>query len=117
MDTLNPMNVYAIWVDLIDGREDLQFAKAIEKYLNHFKDQGLAESWTLERRKLGFGPAEMGEFQIRILTKDLDTLDKMFRQAATRSGEIEMMHSDVYRRVKNFKAALYRSFPDEVRKS
>ena len=111
------MNVYAIWVDLIDGREDLEFAKAIERYLDHFKDQGLAESWTLERRKLGFGPAEFGEFQIRILTKDLDTLDKMFSQAATRSGEIETLHSNLYKRVKNFKAALYRTFPDDVRKS
>jgi hypothetical protein len=111
------MNVYAIWVDLIDGREDLEFAKAIERYLNHFKALGLAESWTLERRKLGFSPDGFGEFHIRILTKDLDSLDKMFYQAAERTGEIESMHSDVYRRVKNFKAALYRTFPDEVRKS
>lgn len=111
------MNVYAIWVDLIDGREDLEFAKAIERYLNHFKALGFAESWTLERRKLGFSPDGFGEFHIRILTKDLGTLDKMFYQAAERTGEVETMHSDVYRRVKNFKAALYRTFPDEVRKS
>ena len=111
------MNVYAIWVDLIDGREDLEFADAIENYLNHFKALGLAESWTLERRKLGFAPDGFGEFHIRILTKDLESLDKMFNQAATRSGDVEAMHSNVYRRVKNFKAALYRTFPDEVRKS
>ncbi len=109
------MNVYAIWVDLVDGREDLEFARAIERYLNHFKDLGFAESWTLERRKLGFSPDGFGEFHIRILTKDLDTLDKMFYQAANRSGEVETMHRDVYSRVKNFKAALYRSFPDDVR--
>jgi hypothetical protein len=110
------VNVYAIWIDLVDGHRDLEFAGAIERYLNHFRSQGFAESWTLERRKLGFGPDGFGEFHIRILTKDLDTLDKMFHQAAARSGDVETMHSDVYSRVKNFKAALYRTFPDEVRK-
>ena len=109
------MNVYAIWVDLIDSHEDIEFAKAIERYLGHFMAQGFVESWTLERRKLGFSPDGMGEFHIRILTKDLDTLDKMFYQAAKRSGDVQTLHSDVYKRVKNFKAALYRTFPDGER--
>ena len=109
------MNVYAIWVDLIDSHDDLEFAKAIERYLNHFKNQGFAESWTLERRKLGFSPDGFGEFHVRILTKDLDTLDKMFYSAASRRGDVQKFHADVYSRVKNFKAALYRSFPDDVR--
>jgi hypothetical protein len=111
------MNVYAIWVDLVDGREDLEFANAIKRYLDHFKDQGLADSWTLERRKFGFGPDGFGEFHIRILTNDLESLDRMFSQAATRSGEVEELHLNVYKRVKNFKSALYRTFPDDVRKS
>jgi len=111
------MNVYAIWVDLIDGREDMQFAKAIHGYLGHFTSQGLVESYSLERRKFGFGPESLGEFHVRILTKDLDSLDKAFMQAATRSGEIEILHSEVFRRVKNFKSGLYRTFPDEVRES
>ena len=109
------MNVYAIWVDLVESHEDLEFAKAIERYLNHFKEQGFAESWTLERRKLGFGPEGFGEFHVRILTKDLDTLDTMFYQAAKRSGDVQTLHSEVYKRVKNFKAALYRTFPDGER--
>lgn len=109
------MNVYAIWVDLIDGREDLEFAKAVEQYLNHFKSQGFVESWSLERRKFGFGPENLGEFHIRILTKDLDSLDQAFKQAATRSGDVETLHTDVYKRVKNFKSALYRTFPDAER--
>lgn len=111
------MNVYAIWVDLIDGREDLNLYRAIEAYLGHFQSQGLVESWTVERRKFGFGPDGMGEFHIRILTRDLAALDQVFYQAAARSGEVEKMHAEVYKRVKNFKSGLYRSFPDEVRAS
>ena len=114
-DTLNPMNVYAICVDLIDGREDVKFALAIQAYLEHFVTQGFVESYSLERRKFGFGPESLGEFHVRILTKDLDSLDKAFMQAATRSGEVELLHREVFRRVKNFKAGLYRTFPDGVR--
>lgn len=109
------MNVYAIWVDLIDGREDLELAKAIDAYLGFLQDQGHVESWTLERRKFGFGPDDLGEFHVRILTKDLDSLDKAFMVVATRDGEVESLHSQVFRRVKNFKSGLYRTFPDEVR--
>ena len=109
------MNVYAIWVDLVDGREDMAFADAVHQYMNHFQKQGLIEGYSLERRKLGFGPDNLGEFHVRILTKDLESLDKTFMEAATRSGEVEGFHSEVFRRVKNFKAGLYRSFPDEVR--
>lgn len=111
------MNVYAIWVDLIDGREDLEFAKAIDAYLDHFKSQGFVESWSMERRKFGFGPESLGEFHVRILTKDLDSLDRAFSQAATRTGEVESLHSNVYKRVKNFKAGLYRTFPDPERQT
>jgi hypothetical protein len=98
------VNTYAIWVDLIDGSEDLEFAKAIHVFLDHFKLQGMVVSYTLERRKFGFGPEGLGEFHVRIQTETLDQLDLAFHQAATRSGEIEQKHS-----------ALYRSFPDAVR--
>lgn len=109
------MNVYAIWVDLVDGKEDLPFADAVHRYLEHFTTSGFVESYSLERRKFGFGPDDLGEFHIRILTKDLDSLDQAFFQAATRSGEVENLHAEVFRRVKNFRSGLYRSFPDEVR--
>ncbi len=111
------MNVYAIWVDLVDSREDLEFANAIHAYLGRFQGQGLVESFSLERRKLGFGPDGLGEFHVRILTKDLESLDRTFLQAASRSGDTEALHGDVFRRVKNFRSALYRTFPDEVRVS
>ena len=114
-DTLVSMNVYAIWVDLVDGKEDIAFANAVNRYMNHFQKLGYIEDYSLERRKLGFGPDNLGEFHVRILTKDLESLDKTFMEAASRSGEVESFHSEVFRRVKNFKAGLYRTFPDEVR--
>lgn len=109
------MNTYAIWVDLRDSREDLAFCDAVDAFLGSLKSQGLLESFSLERRKFGFAPEGLGEFHIRILTETLDQLDQAFHHAATRSGEIESLHSNVFKRVVNFKSALYRTFPDEVR--
>ena len=109
------MNTYAIWVDLRNSREDLAFCNAVNAFLGSLKAQGLLESFTIERRKFGFSPEGLGEFQIRIQTRTLDQLDQAFHHTATRSGEIETLHADVFSRVVNFKSALYRSFPDEVR--
>ena len=109
------MNVYAIWVDLVDSKEDLNFAKAVDQFLQYFVNQEMVESFSIERRKFGFSPENLGEFHIRILTNDLESLDRAFQDAATRSGEVELLHVEVFRRVKNFKSALYRTFPDPVR--
>jgi hypothetical protein len=110
------VNTYAIWVDLVDSSQDLEFADAVHQFLTHFAEQLLVESYSIERRKFGFGPEGLGEFHIRIQTKNLDLLDQMFHQAATRAGTTEVLHAAVFSKVKNFKSALYRSFPDEVRK-
>lgn len=109
------MNVYAIWVDLIDGSEDLAFSAALNAYLGDLQSRGTIESFTLERRKFGFGPEALGEFHIRILCKDLAQLDSAFNVVATRNGEVETLHGEVFRRVKNFRSGLYRTFPDPVR--
>ncbi len=109
------MNTYAIWVDLASGVGDLEFSRALNSYLGFLKDQSLIESHRLQRRKLGFGPSELGEWFIQIETKDLAQLDEAFNHAAARDGEYETLHAEVFRRVKNFRSGLYRDFPDPVR--
>lgn len=109
------MDTYAIWCDLCDGSEDLAFADAVSAYLSHLKSQGKIAGFRLQRRKLGFGPPELGEFFIGIETENLAQLEHAFQVAAGRSGEVESLHADVFRRVHNFRAGLYRDFPDPVR--
>jgi hypothetical protein len=106
------MDVYHIWCDLKDGREDKAFASAVAAYLDHHKAGGRIESWRLLRRKLGLGHDGMGEFHIMIETRDMTQLDNAFRAAATRSGEVEKLHANVYSRVINAKFGLARDFPD-----
>lgn len=109
------MNTYAIWVDLASGHSDLEFAKALSAYLEHLKEEGLLEGWRLQRRKLGFGPSELGEWFIQIEVRDLAQLDRAFNVAAARTGESDRLHAEVFRRVRNFRSGLYRDFPDPVR--
>jgi hypothetical protein len=109
------MDYYQIWVDLKDSHRDLEFVENVNKYLGHLKEQGLLESFLLTRRKLGFGPKEIGEFNIMIGVKDMAQLEAQFQYVASRAGPVELLHRAVYGMVDTFNAALYRSFPDAVR--
>ncbi len=109
------MDVYHIWCDLKDGREDMAFAAAVTKYLDHHKAGGRIRGWRLLRRKLGLGPDGQGEFHIMIETDNLAQLDEAFRSAAARSGEVEKLHAAVYSRVVNARFGLARDFPDSGR--
>jgi len=104
-----------MWVNLKDGRRDLEFAGAVRAYLDFLQGQGRIERWTLERRKFGFGPPGLGEFHIVVSTRDLAQLDAAFGVVATRSGEVERLHAPVYSMVTDFVSALYRDFPDPER--
>lgn len=109
------MNHYEIWVNLAPGAKDLELVQAVRNYLDHLKSQGKLESYTIRRRKFGFSPPDLGEFYISIAFKDLSQLDEAFFVAATRDETVEPLHHAVYSRVKDFKSALYRDFPDDVR--
>lgn len=109
------MQYYQMWFNLIDSRKDLEFAAAVKNYLDHLKSDGRIEGWQLSRRKLGFGPMELGEFQCTVWTTDMSQLDRAFDLVATRSGTVERLHMPVYSMVKDFKSSLYRDFPDPQR--
>lgn len=110
------MNHYEIWCDLKDSHEDLAFADAVIAYLSALQDRGHIQAFQITRRKLGFGPSELGEFHITLTVKDLRQLEEGFETIAARDGAIEQLHAAVYSRVTNFKSALYRDFPDPQRK-
>lgn len=109
------MDIYDIWVDLKPGVKDTEFAKAINGWLGMLKQDGKIESWRLMRRKLGLGLEALGEFHVQIETRDLAQLDSAFKMAATRGDPAEGAHFAVNSLVTNFKAALYRDFPDPFR--
>lgn len=109
------MDFYHIWFDLKDSRRDLDFADALERYLNHLRGEGMIEGWRLTRRKLGFSPPHFAEFHVAIEVKNLDQLEQAFQHAATRSRDVERLHAGVYSHVRKAQFALYRDFPDPGR--
>lgn len=109
------MDCYEIMCDLKPGVRDTEFVGALSRWLGALQEGGKIESWRLLRRKLGLGPAHMGEFQILIDVRDLNQLDSAFRAASERADPAESVHYGVNSLIQNFQAALYRDFPDAHR--
>ena len=109
------MNLYNIWCDLKPGVGDVAFSAQLGAYLGHLEEQGLIEGWRLMRRKLGLGPAMLGEFHIVIEVRDLAQLDAAFGRVASRREPVEGYHFGVNSLVQNATFALYRDFPDPER--
>ncbi|MEE9169473.1 MAG: DUF6614 family protein [bacterium] len=110
------MDYYQIWCNLKESSKDLDFCENVHQYLGQLQEDGRINGFQITRRKLGFGPSELGEFNISILVNDLSQLEKTFQHVAARKGEIERLHHAVYSAVKDTTFALYRDFPDEVGK-
>ena len=109
------MNYYEVWFNLADTHRDLEFARALDDYLGHLAREKLIVSYRLTRRKLGFGPSELGEFHVVISMQSLAQLDEAFGVVAPRSGELERLHACVYSAITDARFALYRDFPDPQR--
>lgn len=109
------MDHYEIWCDLRETSRDREFCANVDSYLAHVQERGLLESWSLARRKLGFGVTGLGEFHITIDVRDMAQLEALFQYVATRTGEVERLHAAVFSMVRNAQFSLYRDFPDQPR--
>lgn len=111
------MDWYHIWCDLKQGEDDLAFAGNVGAWLDRLRDEGCVADYRITRRKLGLSPDGFGDFHIVVGTDDLAQLDRAFSIAATRTGRSEELHRAVYSAVNGPRFALYRDFPDPVRRS
>jgi len=109
------MDYYEIWCDLKDSSKDLEFCDNVAAYLGKLREEGKIAGYTLHRRKLGFGPPGLGEFNITIEVEDLAQLEEVFQVAASRGQGVEPFHRAVYSMVRDVTFALMRDFPDPVR--
>ncbi len=111
------MDIYHIWCNLKPGVRDLDFCAAVDRYLGHLSDQGPIHGHRITRAKLGLKPDHLAEFHIMLEVADLAQLDAAFQRVATRTGEVEAFHFGVNSLVTDARFALYRDFPDTVRKT
>jgi len=109
------MDLYTIWFDLRDTSRDVDFTRKLGAFLDDLKRRGAVEGWRLTRRKLGFGPHELGEFMLLVECRDLAQLERAFGAVAPRQPPVENLHAAVWAHVENFRSGLFRDFPDAVR--
>jgi hypothetical protein len=107
------MDVYELSVDLAPSVRDHVFVAALDRYLNALQADGRIEHWRLLRSKLGLGATS--EFKVLIETRDLAQLDDAFTVVSRRADPVEELHHGVNSLVTNFRAALWRDFPDPHR--
>jgi len=109
------MQYYQMWCNLRESHKDLEFCTTVNAYLGHLKAAGKIEGFRITRRKFGFGPDGLGEFNVTVWTENLAQLDSAFSMVAPREGQTEQLHRAVYSMVTDFKSGLYRDFPDPER--
>ncbi len=109
------MDQYHLWCDLKGGTSDVDFCENVGRYLGSLRQEGRIRSFRITRRKLGLGPAELGEFHIAIEVDDLAQLDRAFTSVSGRADPIEELHTRVNQVVTNLRFALERDFPDPHR--
>ncbi|XOV86601.1 MAG: DUF6614 family protein [Pseudomonadota bacterium] len=94
---------------------DTEFIRATESWLTHLQADHLVSSFRITRRKLGLGPADLGEFHLMLELDGLAQLDEAFKTVSSRTDPTETFHYAVNSKVQNVRFALYRDFPDEHR--
>ena len=109
------MDLFLSWFNLKPGASDVEFCDALDRYLGALRDRGEIESFRLSRRKLAFGPPELGEFFLSIEVRDLAQLDRAFLTVSERREPIESIHAAVNQQICELRSALYRDFPDPQR--
>lgn len=109
------MDLYHAWFNLKPGVRDTEFCEALAAYLDALRARGDIACYRVTRRKLALSPADLAEFHVMIEVEGLAQLDRAFTAVSTRAGPIEMLHAGANQRVTDFRAALYRDFPDPHR--
>jgi hypothetical protein len=110
------MDLYHAFFDLKPGVGDIALVEAVARYMGHLRDEGLIAGHRLTRAKLGFGLKGHGDWHLVIEVRDLAQLQAAFDRVASRAGAVEGFHFGVNSLVQNPVFALYRDFPDPVRR-
>ncbi|MDH4127950.1 MAG: hypothetical protein OEV44_04300 [Spirochaetota bacterium] len=103
------MNHYIIWFNLKENIKAHQFLQDLVNYLNLLRESKLIVDYKIMRRKLGFGPSELGEFMVDLLFKNLEQLDMAFHsvlKGMNENNELNILHKKVYCNVNDFRSSL-----------
>lgn len=109
------MDHYILWFNLKNSQNGKDFVQSLDDYMLRLKSDKLIAEYRIVRRKLGLGPSELGEFMVDISFEDTCQMDKAYRmviEGIHENNSLESLHQKVNSQVKDFKASLYRDYPD-----
>ena len=109
------MEHYILWFNLKKSQGGKDFALDLNEYMQALQENNLIAEYRIVRRKLGFGPPELGEFMVDIAFQDMAQLDNAFKtviQGIHEDNELEKLHRKVNSQVEDFRTSLYRDYPD-----
>ncbi|MBB97172.1 MAG: hypothetical protein CML68_21555 [Rhodobacteraceae bacterium] len=109
------MNLYTCFLDLKNEAKALNFAMALEAWMNHLQDKGAIAGWQLYRRKLNLASTTHRDFLLEIAVEDMTQLDKAFRMLGSQDDDIETLYRNVHEQIQAADFGLYRPFPDAER--
>lgn len=109
------MNLYHCMIDLKNDAQALNFALAVEDWMEHLKTHGKIHRWQLLRRKLNLASDAHRDFILAVEVSGLDQLEALFRHVCSTSDEVERLHSRVHGMIDRVEFGLYRLYPDPER--
>lgn len=109
------MNFYVCSIDLKDDAKALQFAHALEAWMELLKTRGVILDWRLLRRKLNLADKPYRDFMLEIAVKDLEQLDRAFRVSGQDDETVNTLYRNLHTLISHSDVALYRPFPDPER--
>ena len=111
-------DIYHIWADKKEGISDLDFANNMRGFLQRLVDENKMSSFRITRCKLGFRSIQdLPEWHIMMEFTGLAQLDDAFGRVVPRQGAMERAHVSFNKFVEdNIQHALYRDWPDKIKK-
>ena len=106
------MNLYCAMISLKDDAKALQFAQAVEAWMDSLEHAGVIGSWRLLRRKLNLAADCYRDFLLEVEVADLAQLDKAFRWTGQHDDDVARLHRAVHDLIDGTDFALYRPYPD-----
>jgi len=106
------MHRYHLWFDHRPGVRDTDLARALHALLAHHREAGRLREYAVERRRLGLGPRELGEWHVVAVARELSALDAVFDEAASRGTGAEALHAAVWGKLANVRTVLCREVAD-----
>jgi len=97
-----------------DGRE---FCERVREFLSFLFERELIEGFNIARRQFTIDPPNLGEYHFTVDFADSDQMNRALERAGTPSEENEEFHQVVTEAVAGLTMALYRDYPEPVKRA